>query len=129
MMRMRTLLLLAAAAVSGTTALGLGVSGSEAQQRPEPKPRAPKNSAPKNPEPTTACIKVTISAPYRAYGYDHIVQLTSTCSTPQTCRVKTDANPVEVEQSVPAGESREVLTFRGSPAAAFTPTVSCKEAG
>src|SRR6476661_4649374 len=78
---------------------------------PEPKPPVTPAS-PAKPE----CVKVQAQAPYRGYGYDHIVELRNTCTKPAKCQVATDVNPTPVEQSVPAGETREVLTLRGSPA-------------
>lgn len=86
----------------------------------------------KNPPPAKAakdeCVKVHAQAPYRGYGYDHIVELRNTCPKPAVCQVATDVSPTAVEQSVPAGETRQVLTLRGSPASTFVPAVSCKVA-
>lgn len=72
------------------------------------------------------CVQIRAYAAYRGYGFDHIVELRSACTKRAVCSVKTDVNPTAVDEPVAAGETREVLTFRNSPASAFTPTVSCK---
>ncbi len=78
--------------------------------------------APKNPK----CIQVHVHAPYRAYGYDHVVEIVNDCDKAFTCSVKTDVNPEPTSVSVPAHETRSVITFKGSPAREFKPDVQCK---
>ena len=72
------------------------------------------------------CVDAWGEARYRNYGYDHVVHLRSRCRVRVVCEVSTNVNPKPVRASVPAGESVEVLTFRGSPARDFTPNVSCE---
>ena len=72
------------------------------------------------------CIGVSAQAVYRNYGYDHIVYLTNRCDGDAVCDVSTDVNPEPSHVSVPVNSSIEVLTFRGSPARAFTPKVACR---
>jgi hypothetical protein len=72
------------------------------------------------------CVGVSSRAVYRNYGYDHIVYLTSRCDRAATCDVSTDVNPTAEHVTVPPKERIEVLTFRGSPASAFTPHVTCR---
>ena len=71
------------------------------------------------------CIDVWGEARYVNYGYDHIVHLRSRCRTRVLCDVSTDVSPQRIRVNVPAGESVEVLTLRGSPAQGFTPIVRC----
>lgn len=72
------------------------------------------------------CIQVRASAPYGNAGYDHIVTLDNGCEKPATCLVSTDVNPETVSVALGPGESKSVLTFRGSPARTFRAHVSCK---
>ena len=86
---------------------------------------APKGDQKPKPPAATTCVEVRTSAPYRGYGYDHIVELRNGCTRTVTCHVKTDVNPEPVDQEIPAGETREVVTFVGSPSAVFVPKVDC----
>jgi len=72
------------------------------------------------------CIKARAYARYAAGAYDHIVELESECVKSAHCEVSTDVNPEPIEIDVPDHETREVLTFRGSPAYEFAATVRCK---
>jgi hypothetical protein len=72
------------------------------------------------------CIKARAYARYAAGAYDHIVELESACEKTAQCNVSTDVNPDPIDIEVPGGETREVLTFRGSPAYVFSATVRCK---
>src|SRR5882724_10229174 len=76
----------------------------------------------------TPCVGVGSRAVYRNYGYDHIVYLTNRCAHAAACDVSTDVNPTAEHVTVPPKERIEVLTFRGSPASAFTPHVTCRPA-
>jgi hypothetical protein len=58
-------------------------------------------------------------------GYDHIVHLANHCEAAADCRVHTSVNPQVFEVKIPVGEERQVTTWRGSPAAKFTPHVVC----
>ncbi|HEX3598000.1 MAG TPA: hypothetical protein VHU80_22980 [Polyangiaceae bacterium] len=71
------------------------------------------------------CVGVSSQAVYRNYGYDHIVHLTNRCDEAAACDVSTDVNPEPIHATVPASGETDVLTFRGSPARAFTPHVHC----
>jgi hypothetical protein len=73
-----------------------------------------------------ACIRVRAEARYAALAYNHIVHLTNMCDAAQVCTVTTNVNPTPIEAAVPGHREVEVLTFRGSPAREFTPTVTCK---
>lgn len=103
---------------TGLLLAALGLAGSPGRAAP-PEAKPPAAAKPE-------CVSVKAQAPYRGYGYDHIVELRNTCAKPAKCQVATDVSPTPVEQSVPAGETREVLTLRGSPASTFVPAVSCK---
>lgn len=83
-----------------------------------------------NPEsdPVLTCVESWPEARYRAYGYDHIVHLRSRCRVTADCTVTTDVSPEASRAVVRPAEHVEVLTFRGSPAREFTPTVVCRPA-
>ena len=76
-------------------------------------------------EPESPCVEFWPEARYRAYGYDHIVHLSSHCPAPALCQVSTDVAPNEIKIHVFPGTHVEVLTFRGSPARTFRPRVQC----
>jgi hypothetical protein len=73
-----------------------------------------------------ACVEAWGESRYRNAGYDHIVHVRNRCEKAVICRVSTNVNPDPVEGTVAAGEERELLTFRGSPARDFVPKVDCK---
>lgn len=73
------------------------------------------------------CVKVRTSARYVAYGYDHVVELENTCNKAMSCDVSTDANPTPATVELAIGETKSVLTYRGSPASEFTAKVDCKQ--
>lgn len=73
-----------------------------------------------------ACISWVQRAPYRNAGYDHEVEITSRCDRTAQCVVSTDVNPEPIDAEVDPGASVTVLTFRGSPAYAFTARVVCR---
>ncbi len=74
------------------------------------------------------CVDVSFYAVYRNMGYDHIVHLANHCDKASACSVTTNVNPDPIIVTVPAKEDLDVLTFRGSPARAFTPHVTCQDA-
>ena len=86
---------------------------------------SPAHAEPK-PPPTATCVKWWGEVRPRAYGYDHVVHLESSCKKTAVCAVSSDVNPEVQMVSLPAGASTEVLTFMGSPAYEFTPRVTCK---
>lgn len=73
-----------------------------------------------------ACISWVQRAPYRNAGYDHEVEITNQCERAAECVVSTDVNPEPIAAHVDAGTSVTVLTYRGSPAYAFTAKVACR---
>jgi hypothetical protein len=73
-----------------------------------------------------ACVLARAEARYGAYGYDHWVMVANGCVRSASCSVVTDVSPETVVVDVPKGESRDVLTFRGSPAREFHARVRCK---
>ncbi len=72
-----------------------------------------------------ACIHWLPIVRYRAYGYDHVVRLESKCDKPASCTVSTNVNPTPVSGTLPAGGRIELLTFNGSPARTFVPSILC----
>lgn len=72
-----------------------------------------------------SCVLVRAEARYAGFGYNHIVYLNNTCGDSVSCEVSTDVQPSPVQVSLESGQSTEVLTFRGSPAAVFHAKVSC----
>jgi hypothetical protein len=105
--------------ISSTLAIVLGAATALAGASSESTPRPER----------VGCIDAWGEARYRNYGYDHIVHLRSRCRVRVLCDVSTNVNPNPVRTSVPAGESVEVLTFRGSSAQEFTLKVSCELPG
>ncbi|HKP64047.1 MAG TPA: hypothetical protein VJV78_45240 [Polyangiales bacterium] len=82
-----------------------------------------------DPPPSAApvsCVDVSQDAPYAGLGYDHIVKLTNNCKKPVSCSVKTDVNPKAQQVNLAVGEKKSIVTWRGSPAYAFTPDVTCQ---
>lgn len=74
------------------------------------------------------CVDVSKQVFYRAFGYDHIVNVDNHCKFSVDCTIWTNVNPKKTRVKVADGESAEVLTFRGSPARTFTPYAECREA-
>jgi len=72
------------------------------------------------------CVKMSSEARYAAYGYDHIVTLENTCEKAMVCEVTTDVNPTAATVELAKGETKSVLTYRGSPASEFKPKTDCK---
>jgi hypothetical protein len=72
------------------------------------------------------CMSHTQESRPTGYGYRHVVILRSACKKPSTCDVSTDVNPEVQTVTVPAGETREVVTFLEAPGAGFVAKVSCK---
>lgn len=71
------------------------------------------------------CVRASAVARFGAMAYDHWVHVENTCPTTVHCTVFTDVNPVPVDLDLANGASRDVATFHGSPASAFTATVNC----
>ena len=72
------------------------------------------------------CVTVSAHARWGASAYNHVVGVANACERPVRCRVATDVSPGETNITVPVGETREVVTFLGSPAREFTPRVTCE---
>jgi hypothetical protein len=70
-------------------------------------------------------VRYWTEARWRNYGYDHIVHLQNGCRHALRCAVSTDVAPRPVVVSLPSASQREVLTFLGSPARAFSASVAC----
>lgn len=85
------------------------------------KPQEPATLADEVPE----CIQYRGEARYGAYGYNHFVIIRNGCDRDARCDVSTDVSPDRHRVTVPAGETKEVTTFIGSPAREFTPQVAC----
>jgi hypothetical protein len=71
------------------------------------------------------CVAVTWQARWGASAYNHWVTVANRCDDDVRCQVSTDVNPEVLRVDVEAGEAEDRLTFRGSPAREFTPTVAC----
>jgi hypothetical protein len=76
--------------------------------------------------PPADCVKASSEARYAAYAYDHIVTLENTCEKPMVCEVTTDVNPTPATVELAKGETKSVLTYRGSPAREFKAKSDCK---
>ena len=99
-----------AAAEASSPEAGAADGGGEAGAKPPPVPR---------------CISVQTQAVYSGSGYDHVVTLTSRCDKDAECHVATDVSDEVVDVELPAGEARDVVTYRGSPASEFHADVKC----
>jgi hypothetical protein len=85
------------------------------------------NSAPAHPKADASeCVKHRTEARYRNLGYDHLVYVTNTCEGGVACQVSTNVNREPIELSLRSGETRELVTWRGSPAREFTARVACR---
>lgn len=72
------------------------------------------------------CVTVRGEARWGADAYNHVVVVQNRCEALVRCQVATNVNPQATALEVPAGETRELLTFLGSPAREFTPRVQCQ---
>jgi hypothetical protein len=73
------------------------------------------------------CVSWTQQTVSTAYGYDHVVSLRNECATRARCSVTTDVAPTPVQVTLTPGAARDLVTFRGSPASAFSARVQCRE--
>jgi len=71
------------------------------------------------------CATVKTEAAFVGLAYNHLVHIHNKCAYAVSCRIKTDVNPKEETITVPAGEQKTHLTFRGSPAREFKAKVTC----
>ncbi|MBZ0119525.1 MAG: hypothetical protein K8H88_21220 [Sandaracinaceae bacterium] len=72
-----------------------------------------------------ACVEVEAIVRYGAGAYDHWVRVQNNCDRRARCRVATNVNPDPQTILLEPGATREVITFRGSPARELTPNVTC----
>jgi hypothetical protein len=71
------------------------------------------------------CIRFWGETRYGALAYNHIVHVANSCEATADCSVSTDVNPEPQQVAVEGGTSIEVVTFMGSPARTFKPSVKC----
>jgi len=74
------------------------------------------------------CLLANKTVLYRAYGYDHMVELRNTCPSTVSCELSSDgteAQQVVVEPS----EQKHLLLRRGSPAREFEYRLVCTGGG
>ena len=81
------------------------------------------------PASSAPCVTARAEARWAAYAYDHVVHLQNACAGAHRCVVATNVNPDPQTVIVPGRSGVEVLTFRGSPARTFVPSVGCAPAG
>ena len=112
---MRPLLSVLTAALLVFGGIGLS-SGAPPSQMDEP--LADAGSAP--------CWSHTQESRPTGYGYRHVVIVRNSCKKTMSCDVSSDVNPEVQTVNVPAGETREVVTFLEAPGYAFVAKVSCK---
>jgi hypothetical protein len=74
-----------------------------------------------------ACVEWAQEAVSTAYGYDHVVSLHNRCKQRAECDVTTDVNPQAIHVALAADARRDIVTFRGSPARAFSARVRCHD--
>lgn len=72
------------------------------------------------------CIEYSGQARYGAYGYDHVVHVRNGCERRARCQVWTSVDSERHAISVAAGDTRDVVTRRGSPARGFRPYARCE---
>lgn len=77
------------------------------------------------PPPVPACVKVQSQAIFSGSGYDHVVSIDNGCTKDADCQVSTDLATDSLSVSVPSGETRDLVTYRGSPSSEFTADVKC----
>jgi hypothetical protein len=88
-------------------------------------PAAAEDGSAKQPD-APACVQWRTEVRYANYGYDHWVIIHNGCERRAVCVVSTDVNPRPIHVAVPAGRTKQVLTFRGSPAREFRAHVVCR---
>ncbi len=72
------------------------------------------------------CIDVKAQARQNGIAFDHVVTIANGCDRDASCQVTTDLNPELIAVEVPAGETRDVITFRSSPSHEFHARVRCE---
>jgi hypothetical protein len=77
-------------------------------------------------EKTPTCVRSWGQTVATGPGYNHVVHVENGCERPVACVISTDVAPDPIQATVPAKESTELVTFRGSPSYTFKPHVECK---
>lgn len=77
------------------------------------------------PPPVPPCVKVESQAIFSGSGYNHVVSIENGCERAVDCQVSTNVSEETLSVTVPAGDRRDLTTFRGSPASEFKATVNC----
>lgn len=72
-----------------------------------------------------ACITWRSQAVLAPLGRNHVVTIENGCDKPASCIVSTDVAPDPIQATVPAKQTVELVTFRGSPSSTFTAKVEC----
>ena len=88
-------------------------------------PAAAADAGASSPPAVPPCVKVQTQAIFSGAGYNHVVGIENGCTRAAACEVSTDVAPEKLAVTVPPSESRELVTFRGSPASEFKATVKC----
>ena len=88
-------------------------------------PAAAESATAKQPD-APACVHWRTEVRYANYGYDHWVVIHNGCQREAACVVTTNVNPEPIHVGVPEDTTKEVLTFRGSPARQFHARVVCR---
>jgi len=102
---------------AGAGSIGPIASGSATAQSKKPAPT-----------PTSLqCVAVVTEASFASVGYDHLVHVTNNCKRRVACTVTTSVNPEAASVDLAPGDSRTLVTWRGSPAREFTAEAKCLE--
>ena len=88
-------------------------------------PASAEDASAKQPD-TPACVYWRTEARWAGYAYNHWVIIHNGCDREAACVVTTNVNPEPIHVGVPPDKTREVLTFRGSPASEFAAHVVCR---
>jgi hypothetical protein len=102
-------------------------SKKDSAKKDAPKADADKKTGPAkdNSKRPAGCVDVSSEARFAGIGYDHIVTLKSECKKPVKCQVRTNVTTEPSSVSLAPAAEESVVTWRGSPARAFTPDVTC----
>ena len=76
-------------------------------------------------ESVPSCIAWSPAVRYRGIGYDHLVNIRSTCEEPADCEVWTNVTPDKQRVEVSPGRNVQVVTFVASPSSVFEAHVAC----
>ena len=73
----------------------------------------------------TKCVGVRTEAVPIAYGYEHHVHVHNGCDKAVRCEVTTNSNPEINTITLSAGDNKDVVMSRGSPASEVTAETKC----